>query len=137
MCGAESLAKRKPAAETVLKATSFNEGKKYEDFKEGDKLAEYGIMGLILGGSAIIAKKTGLIALFYILMKKGLLLLLALKKFAIFIVLGLVAVAKKGFAMLTGRGSEVAESHPVASADSPPSEPEPTPENSWSDTHSS
>jgi len=133
MCGAESLAKRKPAAEAVLKATSFNEGKKYEDFKEGDKLAEYGIMGLILGGSAILAKKTGLIALAYILLKKGLLLLLALKKFAIFIVLGVVAVARKGFSMLTGRRSEVAERGEPA--DFAPGEV--NPENPPSDTHSS
>lgn len=124
MCGADALAKRKTDAQNIMKAASFNDGKKYEDYKEGDKLAEYGIMGLILGGSAIIAKKTGLIALFYILLKKGLVLLLALKKFAIIIVVGFFAILKKGFSMLTGRKSEVAES-------------EPTPETPPSDTHSS
>ncbi|WP_336945244.1 DUF2167 domain-containing protein [Asaia sp. HN010] len=36
-------------------------GNRYSDFKTGDKLAEYGLMGLIGGGAAAVAVKTGLI----------------------------------------------------------------------------
>ncbi len=113
MCDGDALDKYKPAAAEVLKATSFNEGKKYEDYKDGDKVAEYGIMGLILGGSAIIAKKTGILALLFILLKKGLVILVALKKFAILLVVGFVALLKRGFSALSGRR---------ATPDSPPSD---------------
>lgn len=121
MCDADKLPGYKPAGEKLMKATAFNAGKKYEDHQAGDKVAEYGIMGLILGGSAILAKKTGLLALLFILLKKGLVLLVALKKFAILIIVGFIALVKRGLAALTGR--RVAE--------------EPTPDSPPSDTHSS
>ncbi|WP_025841854.1 DUF2167 domain-containing protein [Asaia platycodi] len=43
---------------TSLQPTS---GNCYSDFKSGDKLAEYGLMGLIGGGTAAVAVKTGLV----------------------------------------------------------------------------
>lgn len=135
MCSADALARRKPAAETVTKATSFNQGKKYEDFKEGDKMAEFGIMGLILGGAAV-AKKTGVLALLFLFLKKGGVILAALGKKAVLLLVGLVALARRAFG---GRSAQVAESEPEA----PPAdnswshEPEASPEIPPSDTHSS
>jgi uncharacterized membrane-anchored protein len=75
------LAEIKPAMEQVAQFASFTQGNAYADYNEDtDKLATYGIGGLIAGG--LIASKTGLL--------KGLwLALLAGKKF---IVIGLVAL---------------------------------------------
>lgn len=64
----------------VLAAVEFNEGHRYSDFTEGDKVAAYGIGGLILGG---IATKAGFFKVLWV----G---ILALKKF---IVMGFVAAA--------------------------------------------
>lgn len=55
-----SLEQDKPAAATLLAATSFNDGKKYSDFNAStDKVAEYGIAALVAGAAA---KKLGLFA---------------------------------------------------------------------------
>lgn len=37
----------------------FNAGEKYTEFKQGDKIAEYGLAALILGGAAAVATKKG------------------------------------------------------------------------------
>src|SRR5256885_623530 len=71
----------KSNAATLLAATTFKTGARYEDFnKKTDKVAEYGLMGLILGGAGLGAAKLvkiGLLAKF----GKGLIaLLLAGKK---------------------------------------------------------
>jgi uncharacterized membrane-anchored protein len=72
----------------ILASTNFNTGNRYEDFDSGtDKVAEYGIGGLIAGG---ILVKTGLLA------KLGLILVKAWKLIAVGFV-GLVAGIKKFF----------------------------------------
>jgi uncharacterized membrane-anchored protein len=54
----ERIETDKPHAATLLAATTFNQGARYEDFdKKTDKVAEYGLMGLILGGAGIGAVK--------------------------------------------------------------------------------
>lgn len=45
----------------VLKGLQPGEGSRYSDYKAGDKRAEYGLMGLIGGGAAAVAIKTGLV----------------------------------------------------------------------------
>lgn len=45
----------------VLTGYRFNEGEKYADWRPGDKLAEYGLAGLIAGGAVAAAAKTGLL----------------------------------------------------------------------------
>lgn len=51
----------KAHAANILNAINFNEGKRYEDFVEGqDRTAEYGLGALILG---VAAKKLGLFAM--------------------------------------------------------------------------
>lgn len=40
----------------------FNQGKTYAEFKKGDKLADYGLMGLMTAGAGVVAVKSGLLA---------------------------------------------------------------------------
>jgi uncharacterized membrane-anchored protein len=44
----------------VLEGYQFNSGETYAEWKPGDKVAEYGLAGLIVGGAAAAAVKTGL-----------------------------------------------------------------------------
>jgi uncharacterized membrane-anchored protein len=44
----------------TLKNFTFNTGKTYAEFREGDKVAEYGLAALIVGGAAAAAAKSGL-----------------------------------------------------------------------------
>jgi len=46
---------------TVLTGYKFNAGDTYAEFKQGDKVAEYGLAALIVGGGAAIAAKSGLL----------------------------------------------------------------------------
>lgn len=52
------------AAETALNQTldgyRFNSGESYAEWKPGDKVAEYGLAALVLGGAAAVAAKKGL-----------------------------------------------------------------------------
>lgn len=48
---------------TALKNFTFNAGENYSEFKDGDKIAEYGLGALILGGAAAVAAKKGFFAL--------------------------------------------------------------------------
>lgn len=60
MTDPKALADVKPRADELLSATSFSDGKRYEDFSEAtDHVAEYGIAALVAGG---VAKKLGLLA---------------------------------------------------------------------------
>jgi uncharacterized membrane-anchored protein len=93
------LAANKPDAATLLAATTYRAGARYEDFdeKKGDKVAEYGLAGLVLGGAGLGAAKlvkVGLLAKF----GKGLLaLLVAGKKAVVALFVGAAAFVKKIF----------------------------------------
>lgn len=45
----------------LLANVNFNDGESYAEFREGDKIAEYGLAGLILGGGLALAAKSGLL----------------------------------------------------------------------------
>jgi uncharacterized membrane-anchored protein len=45
---------------TALGGYSYASGEQYHEFKSGDKIAEYGLAALILGGAAAVATKKGL-----------------------------------------------------------------------------
>lgn len=47
----------------LLSGFEFNEGQRYAEYVEGDRLAAYGLTGLIVGGGAVLAAKTGLLGL--------------------------------------------------------------------------
>ncbi len=44
---------------TALQQFDYVPGEKYAEFKQGDKIAEYGLAALILGGAAAVATKKG------------------------------------------------------------------------------
>jgi uncharacterized membrane-anchored protein len=44
---------------SVLQGYSFNQGERYSEFRSGDKIAEYGLSALVVGGAAAAAAKTG------------------------------------------------------------------------------
>lgn len=44
---------------SLLESYQFKQGNTYAEYKEGDKLAEYGLSALIVGGGAALASKTG------------------------------------------------------------------------------
>jgi uncharacterized membrane-anchored protein len=87
----ERLAGDKPDAATLLAATSFKKGSRYEDFDSAkDKVAEYGLIGLVLGGAGIGAAK---------LVKVGL-----LAKFGK-VLIGLLVAGKKAVVALFAAGA--------------------------------
>ena len=55
-----TLSKTIPNFKNVLSGFDFKEGKRYAEFRKGDKVAEYGLTALITGGAAAVAVKTGL-----------------------------------------------------------------------------
>ncbi len=48
-----------PTYEKLVTGVAFKPGKNYAAFRAGDKIAEYGLIGLITGGAAAVAVKTG------------------------------------------------------------------------------
>lgn len=50
---------------TLISGFHYTDGNRYSDFAKGDKVAEYGLTALILGGGAAVALKTGLLAKFW------------------------------------------------------------------------
>lgn len=84
--GLDQVKEIEAATPQVLAMVEFNAGHRYADFdeKKGDKVANYGIAGLILGAVGLkVAAKLGLIALFA---KKFGFILLFLKKFVVVII---------------------------------------------------
>ncbi len=78
-------------------AGGFNyvSGEKYSEFKAGDKVAEYGLAALVLGGGVAAAAKMGWLAKFGVFFAKA-------WKLVIAVVVGIGAGIKKLFAKITG-----------------------------------
>jgi uncharacterized membrane-anchored protein len=55
----ESLERDVAAFKASLAGYSFVSGEAYSEFKAGDRVAEYGLAALVLGGAAVVATKTG------------------------------------------------------------------------------
>lgn len=55
----EHLTQNINAFKTSLKGFDYNFGEKYAEYREGDKVAEYGLAALIAGGAAVVATKKG------------------------------------------------------------------------------
>ncbi|MDF3983269.1 DUF2167 domain-containing protein [Luteibacter sp. PPL201] len=77
----------------VVRGFAFNPGQSYTDFRAGDRIAEYGLGALIVGGAAAVAAKKGFFAV----------LLSALAAGWKFLLMGLAAVGAF-FKRLVGRG---------------------------------
>lgn len=78
----EDMAATLPTYQALLKDHTFKDGEKYAEYRQGDKLAQYGLAALVVGGAAAGAAKLGLFAW----------LAVALKKFWKLIAVGVVAV---------------------------------------------
>lgn len=55
----ESLPQAEAALNEVLQGYAFDAGETYAEWKPGDKVAEYGLAALVVGGAAAIATKKG------------------------------------------------------------------------------
>ena len=92
----DQYAELTPQFNTLMSGFHYTQGNRYSDFAKGDKVAEYGLTALIVGGGAAVALKTGLFA------KLGVLLLKLWK----FIMVGLLAAGaaiKKAFKAIFGK----------------------------------
>ncbi len=48
-----------PRYNQILANYSYNQGNRYEEFRQGDKISEYGLTALVVGGATAAAVKTG------------------------------------------------------------------------------
>lgn len=67
----DTLSSALPAYQAALGSYTYNEGERYAEYRQGDKLAKYGLAALIGGGAAAVAVKTGLFASIILFFKKG------------------------------------------------------------------
>ncbi len=58
--GDEQLAAAVPAFEAMLTGFSYVEGQRYAEWRDGDKMASYGLTALVAGGAGAAAVKLGL-----------------------------------------------------------------------------
>lgn len=59
------------AFKTSLAGFGFVSGERYSEFRAGDRVAEYGLAALVLGGAAAVAAKTGFLKAFWKLLVIG------------------------------------------------------------------
>jgi uncharacterized membrane-anchored protein len=100
----EKLAQYRRNAQTLLAVTSFTAGARYEDFNEKtDKVAEYGLAGLVLAGAGLGAAKLVKLGLLAKFSKVIIAALIAGKKAIVAALIGLGALIKK---LLSGRRAQ-------------------------------
>lgn len=78
-----TLSETLPKFKTMLAGFDFNQGQKYSEFRPGDKMAAYGLTGLIVGGGTAALVKSGAFKWIW--------------KALVAVVIGLGALAKKLF----------------------------------------
>jgi uncharacterized membrane-anchored protein len=92
------LADSKPHMAKLLESTRFNPGSRYEDFQQGtDKVAEFGLAGLVLGGAGVGAAKLAKVGLLAKLGKFFVAILIAGKKAIIPLLIAVGALFSKLF----------------------------------------
>jgi uncharacterized membrane-anchored protein len=99
--GMDALSQINGDVPQILSMVDFQPGNTYAEFDPKiDKIAEYGLTGLIAGGALAGAAKLGLFGVFF---KWIIAAVIALKKAVIIVVLAIVAGVKKIWSMITGR----------------------------------
>lgn len=58
--GSETLAATVPTFKNVLGGFGFTEGHRYAEYRQGDKVAKYGLTALMVGGATAVALKSGM-----------------------------------------------------------------------------
>lgn len=66
-----------PGYQELLKGFSYSSGKSYAEYRDGDKVAKYGLTALVAGGAALAAAKTGLLGAIILWGKKFIKLIIA------------------------------------------------------------
>lgn len=61
VAGMDQLDSAIPELASVLESYDYAQGKKYAEYRKGDKIAKYGLTALVAGGAAAIAVKSGLL----------------------------------------------------------------------------
>jgi uncharacterized membrane-anchored protein len=99
LCDPKDLPRYRSDGLALVSATTFQSGSRYEDFdKSKDRVAEYGLAGLILGGVGVgVAVKAAKVGLVAALWKPILAFFLAAKKAVIALFVGAAALARKLF----------------------------------------
>jgi uncharacterized membrane-anchored protein len=67
----DKLAATLPEFKTLLGNYNYKAGERYAEYRQGDKLAKYGLTALVLGGAAVGAAKLGLFAWLAVFIKKA------------------------------------------------------------------
>jgi uncharacterized membrane-anchored protein len=57
----ETLVTATPIFKSLLKEYSYVGGERYAEYRQGDKIAKYGLTALMVGGAAAVAAKSGLL----------------------------------------------------------------------------
>ncbi|MDB6003693.1 MAG: hypothetical protein JWR15_680 [Prosthecobacter sp.] len=95
VCEPEEMEKMIAEQEKILAGFTYIEGERYAEFREGDKVAKYGLTALIAGTGAFAAAKMGLFAKLGVFIAK-------LGKGVVLVVVGILAGIKKLFGKLFG-----------------------------------
>jgi uncharacterized membrane-anchored protein len=59
VCEPDELTAMIAEQEKILTGFSYIEGQRYAEYRAGDKIAEYGLTGLVAGGAAFALAKSG------------------------------------------------------------------------------
>ena len=57
----EILRQTLPEYESLIGGFDYRTGNKYAEFRQGDKIAKYGLTALVVGGATAVAAKSGLL----------------------------------------------------------------------------
>jgi uncharacterized membrane-anchored protein len=71
VCSPDQLNEVLPPFKELIAGFSYKPGETYAEYKQGDKLAKYGLTALVAGGAVAVAAKTGLLAGLILFLKKG------------------------------------------------------------------
>lgn len=96
VCDPEDLETILPTYQDLLVGHSYKDGNSYAEYRDGDKLASYGLTALIAGGTLYGAAKLGFLGNLILFFKKGF-------KFIIAGVIALGVGIKKLLARMSGR----------------------------------
>lgn len=92
----EKLDETLPVFRNILKTFGYSTGESYAEFRQGDKIAKYGLGALVAGGAAAAAYKVGLLGPLIGFFKKGF-------KFVILAIAALAAAIRNFFGKLFGK----------------------------------
>ena len=113
----EELTKYRANGVEILSATTFAPGSRYEDFDAStDKVAEYGLTGLVLGGAGVGLAKAAKIGLAAKLWKGILAVLIAGKKGIVAVLAAAAALLRKVLGGKKNASSDDASTPPAAGA---------------------